>query len=170
MSLITAKKINLSKSLQPFVVGFDAVAGIFSGSQIFKTAIPENRVIWAFFFVIFLLLFIKNFRKLRLLKNLFKIDTVLSSSENNEIPVFYICESVGMSEKSMTRLLKKLIKKKYLHDCTLSTEGEPKIILSVHSEEGITERRLECPSCGHVFSVKAGAVARCPECASIINI
>lgn len=170
MSLITAKKISISKTLQPFVVGFDAVAGIFSGSQIFKTEIKENKVIWAFFFVVFLLLFIKNFRKLRLLKNLFKIDTVLSSSEKNEIPVFYICESIGMSEKRMKKTLKKLIKKKYLHDCTLDTEGEPKVIISVHSEEGVAERKIECPSCGYVFTAKAGAVARCPECASIINM
>jgi len=170
MSFVTVKKIKVAKSIQPFIVGFEIILGIFFGSQAIKSDIRDNKILWGVFFVVSVLLLIKSVKKLLLLKNLFKIDAVLASSEKKEVSLFYICESVGMSEKKLTRLVKKLIKKNYLHSCSLDAEGESKILLQIQTEENLTELTLECPSCGKVFTTEACAVVRCPECASIINI
>ena len=169
MSFITVKKVRNSKTMQPFLVGIDVVLCIFFGTQFFKSEVQGNKVVWAFFFVLMLLLFIKNLRKMLMLKKLFLLDSVLAESEKENIPVMLICEKIGGSEKSVSRLIKKLIKKGYLHSCTLNTDCVPEVIIEMQTEDGLTERQLECPSCGTVFTSKAGTVARCPECASIVS-
>lgn len=170
MSLITVKKINLSKSIAPLKVGVAVLFCLFFGSQIFKSEVRNNQIMWAFLLVCSIIWLIRSVLRVRLLKNLYLIDSILAASEKNEIAVFTIADKAGMSEKKALRLMKKFLKKKYLHDCTLETEGEPRVIISVQTEDGREERKLACPACGAVFTTTAGAVARCPECASIINI
>lgn len=169
MSFITVKKVKNSKTMQPFLAGIDVVLCIFFGSQFFKSQVQGNKVVWAFFFILVLLLLVKNFRKMQMLKKLFLMDSVLAASEKESVPVLMICEKIGGSEKSVSRLINKLIKKGYLHSCTLSTGDVPEVVIEMQTEDGRTERQLECPSCGTVFTVKAGTVARCPECASIVS-
>ena len=170
MSLITVKKINISKSVAPLKVGIAVLFCLFFGSQIFKSEVRNNKIMWAFLLVCSIIWLIKNIFKVRLLKNLYLIDSILAASEKSTVPIFTIADKAGLSEKKALRLMKKFLKKKYLHDCTLEIEGEPRVIITVPTEDGREDRKLVCPDCGTVFIATTGAVARCPECASIINI
>lgn len=168
MSLVNVKSANKARAFAYIRL---AIGGIFSfafGSMVYTTANNANKVLAGILFVPFFLIFIGGLKVVLRLRQLYKIDAVLSGSQKHVIELSVLSEVTGIKEKKLLKKLKLFIKKKYLRDCSLNVENSPQLI--IQGEEQAEDISIVCPECQHEFTAKNGAVARCPECASIINI
>lgn len=172
MSFVTYKKVNSKKTLAPMRLGAGIFGTVFTASLLFtKTETTSGKGAGIFFLVIFVLMMIKGIVQTRNFKAMYLIDPILARSEKNVISFAELSLQTGFSEKKIKRLIKKFIRKKYFHDVEIASDDETSVRLKIENDEIMeSEIELTCPDCGIVFKAKAGAVARCPECASIINI
>ncbi len=174
MSFVTVKRVNNGKTFAPMKIGAGVFGLFLFGSAFFKTQTSAGRILPAFFTLISIYILIRGILGTRMYKDLYRIDSVLAHSETRSVSVAEISFATGISEKTVLRRLKKFLEKGYFHSCELVAEGEPRVIIHAENEEyGMAENeeiRLTCPDCGTEFTAKRGAVARCPECASIINM
>lgn len=172
MSFVTYKIVNSKKTLAPFRLGGGIFGLIFTASLLFtKTETKSGKGAGIFFLVIFLLMLIKGIVQTRTFKAMYLIDPILAKSEKNVITLAELSMITGIGEKRLHRLIKKFIRKKFFHDVELFDGDEPSVHLKIESDDTPqSEIELTCPDCGVKFTTKLGAVARCPECASIINI
>lgn len=165
MSLVNLKAASRSKA---FAYVRLAVGGIFAGafgSMVYSSDNNANKVLAGILFVPFFFVFIGGLKAVVRLRRLYRIDSVLSSTQNHSIELSALAEVTGIKEKRLRKNLKRFIKKKFFQNCVL---GDSELIIQgENNEEEIT---LICPQCQKSFTAKNGAVARCPECASIINI
>lgn len=172
MSFVTVKKVNTGKTLAPLKIGAGVFGLFLFGSAFFKTQTANGKILPVFFSLLSIYWLIKGIIGTRVFKDMYRIDAVLAHSEKRSVSVAEIAFAAGISEKKVLKRIKKFLKKGYFHGCELVTDGEPRVLIVVESEEAAEteEITLTCPDCGTEFTAKRGAVARCPECASIINM
>lgn len=172
MSFVTVKRVNTGKTLAPLKLGAGAFGLFLFGSAFFKTQTAGGKVLPVFFSLISIWLLIKGILGTRMFKDMYRIDAVLAHSEKRSVSIAEIAFATGISEKTVLKRIKKFLEKGYFHGCELNTDGEPTVIIHAENEEIFTteEITVTCPDCGTEFTAKRGAVARCPECASIINM
>ena len=165
MSLVNVKAASRAKAFSyvRLVVG-GLFAGAF-GSMAYSTDNNANRVLAIILFIPFFFIFIGGLKSVIRLRRLYRIDSVLSETQKHSIELSALAEVTGIKEKKLKRNIKKYIKKKHLQNCVLNDRE-----LIIQSENNEEEIILVCPQCQQSFTAKNGAVARCPECASIINI
>lgn len=149
-------------------IGFGAVFTLFFVNFIRTTDNNSNRILGIILIVPCALILIGGIKTRLRLKKVYVIGSAVSSLKGSEIKLSTLAEALGMKEKSLKKLLSYFWKKKIIQNCELYTEGEAKLNLLISAES--SEVEIECPSCGKVFTAAAGSTARCPECASIINM
>lgn len=166
MSLVNVKKVNQAKAFSYIKIGF---GGFFS--FVFATFAKQmkdntaNMVLALIFLIPFALILLSGIKSAVRLKRLYRIDSVLSGVKSHSVKLSVLSEVTGIKEKKLTKSLKRYIKKNHLQNCIIK-ESE----LIIQSESLVSEITLVCPQCGKEFKAQNGAVARCPDCASIINI
>ena len=173
MSFVNYKKVNNGKTLAPMRIGAGVLGLVLFGSAFFKTKTPEGRILPIFFSAISFFVLIKGILKTRMFKDMYVIDSVLAKSENGTVSTAELALKTGISEKKIIRRMKKYIKKNYFTDCELEEGENSRIILknmTADDSSAPEEITITCPDCGTEFTARRGAVARCPECAVIINI
>lgn len=171
MSFITYKKVNMGKTLAPIRIGAGAFGTVFFISNVIKTKTTSGKASAIFFLVICLIILIKGILKTLMYKDMYRIDSVLAKSEKDIVSFAELSLETYIGEKRLKRRIKKFIKKKYFHDCEIFGDTGEYLRINIQDEQiAEAELPMTCPDCGTQFTAKHGAVARCPECASIINM
>lgn len=168
MSIVNGVKVKRRDLRETLKIGFGVLMDLFFSKMIFDSENKSNKILAAILLVLFTLFIVSGAKGRKKLRRIYSIGSLVSSVQTSEIKLCDLADAIGMKEKKLCKLLKMSFKKKLIHNCSLSEEGEATLILEVSVQaEKFT---LRCPSCGAEFSAESGNTARCPECASVINL
>lgn len=167
MSFMNSKKAGFKNMTSMLKTGGGAFFAVTCGSSVFTSQTQNGKIAAGFFCFVCILIFISGIRARANLKKVYLIDSLISSAQLGSVSFSQLSEATGIREKRLVKLMKKFIRKKFFLNCEISSDENPQLVLQSVERETVF---LECPECGSTFSAEAGSVARCPECASIINI
>lgn len=168
MSIVNSVKARRKDLGQMLKIGFGIIVDVFLATSMYNSDNSSNKILYGIMLLPFTLIIVSGAKGRRKLKRAYAMDSLLTSAHVIEVKISDIAEALGVRPKGLLKLMRKFMKKKIICNCELTDGEEPKLKLLIDTD--VEEVEIECPSCGKVFTAKAGSSARCPDCASIINM
>lgn len=132
-------------------------------------SLAQYRVIYLVFLLPFAWMLWQSIKKGQLRSMARRYNGIFCSDADGLISLAQLSANLNQTASQIRKELETLLHKGYLHNCTLSLDDPPRMILGGNGNANGRTAAAVCPNCGANNTVREGYASTCIYCGTVIK-